>query len=234
MKKFTLLGLVLCFVFSSFGQDYALWEEGYKDGYKKGYCHNKGISCIPPSITPFSPMPSLDNTEYWYKNNPYTAGYNTGFIDGLSFDNNSKSESYNKETYVPKINQFTPDYEFYHNAIRKSVRENRNNEIRLSSEQEELVKRLYDDNNITIRGAYLELVNQKWSRNHKNHNVPDKFIDGFYEKQANIINSIKEIENDLNLLIEQQSIDILLNSIDDINKYFNDFNENKFTISDNP
>ena len=69
MKKLILLFLVIPLF--AFSQDYS---DGFRAGYKEGYCYND-YGCIPP-IPPVTPIANVG--EYSYKH-----GYNRGFKMGI-------------------------------------------------------------------------------------------------------------------------------------------------------
>lgn len=65
------------------------FSNGFQSGYKNGYCHNQGITCISPN-PPIAPIPSTNENI-----NSYQDGYNRGFAQGLS-SNNLKSSTQNE------------------------------------------------------------------------------------------------------------------------------------------
>ena len=83
------------------------FDRGFANGYKKGFCHDQGISCIEP-LPPIAPIPNVNESS-----SSYTDGYNRGFELGLeardekstteqrSGYKTSKSEFVDKNTYNP-------------------------------------------------------------------------------------------------------------------------------------
>lgn len=59
-----------------FGNEFC---EGWRNGFSAGFCHNKGIGCLPPP-PPICPPPNPLNNEYY---DCYQCGYNRGFAAGL-------------------------------------------------------------------------------------------------------------------------------------------------------
>jgi len=115
-----LRGIVLLFMFifalnSQFVFAQTEFVKGFNAGYKEGYCHDRGIGCIPP-IPPIAPLPTV------YENqNSYVDGYNRGFKMGLE----ERKKQDNKEkntptTYENRQRYQTPtDYEPTPNVIYK-------------------------------------------------------------------------------------------------------------------
>ncbi len=48
--------------------------EGWSDGYKEGYCYEKGYGCLSP-LVPLCPLARIGE-------DTYKGGYNRGFIQG--------------------------------------------------------------------------------------------------------------------------------------------------------
>ncbi len=57
--------------------DFCCKKDGFNDGYKKGYCQDKGIGCLAP-IPPIPPIPEIGENS-----NSYQDGYNKGFKVGM-------------------------------------------------------------------------------------------------------------------------------------------------------
>jgi hypothetical protein len=120
IKKKILKYNVLLIVFIFFGLNKTFSQNqfsiGYKNGFKAGYCYNKGVGCISP-IPPIPPLPNIN--ESWSN---FQDGYNRGFIDGRSEASNIQIENqspYGRETYRPDIKPFVPDYNSFQNIIKK-------------------------------------------------------------------------------------------------------------------
>ena len=72
MKKLILLSIISSFSFLGYSQ--SEFNEGYKAGYKEGYCFEKTVGCI-SKIPPIAPIPPVGK-------NTYKDGYNIGFTKG--------------------------------------------------------------------------------------------------------------------------------------------------------
>ena len=98
MNKFLLIIFLFIsiFVFSQ-----TKYSNGFNDGYKKGYCHDKGIGCMEP-IPPIAPIPVIGEDI-----NSYQDGYNRGFKIGSQ----ANSENSNTQTQTRKRNKIsTPQF----------------------------------------------------------------------------------------------------------------------------
>lgn len=84
-----------------FGQ--SKYNSGFNDGYKKGYCHDKGIGCIEP-IPPVAPVPGIGEDL-----NSYQDGYNRGFKMGLQANSNS-SQTATRKRYTTSTPTFVDDF----------------------------------------------------------------------------------------------------------------------------
>lgn len=80
MKK---LFVLLLIIFTTVCYSQTNYVRGFNNGYKEGYCHDKGIGCIEP-IPPTAPIPKIGESSGSYKD-----GYNRGFEMGLQANNNS-------------------------------------------------------------------------------------------------------------------------------------------------
>lgn len=81
--------LIVAILFSTLIYSQTQFSKGFEEGFKKGYCYERGVGCLPP-ITPISPMPNISE-----KMESYTDGYNRGFQIGLD---KSRSENSNVKT----------------------------------------------------------------------------------------------------------------------------------------
>ena len=125
MKHLIFLFALLISV-SSFGQ--TQFSNGWKDGYKKGYCNND-LGCIDP-IPPAPPVPPIKMTNI----SDYKFGYNEGFQAGLRANSsNSSSPQVSAPDYKLSDNtmnsvkeasgDFTPDYSKSQAELRQSTNE---------------------------------------------------------------------------------------------------------------
>ena len=76
--KYFLLAIIITLFISAWTSEgrYDSFCEGWKDGYKEGWCYELPHNCITP-IVPLCPLPEL------YRDT-YIDGYNRGFLKGLS------------------------------------------------------------------------------------------------------------------------------------------------------
>ena len=77
MRKTTVLFILLIFL-ANFLFAQTKFVNGFNNGYKKRFCHDKGVSCIEP-IPPIAPNPKIGESS-----NNYNDGYNRGFQLGLN------------------------------------------------------------------------------------------------------------------------------------------------------
>jgi len=127
--------LLIVFIFFGLNKTFSQnqFSLGYKNGFKAGYCYNKGVGCIAP-IPPIPPIPNLNESLYNFQD-----GYNRGFIDGRGDVNNIKTENqspYGREAYRPDIKPFVPDYNSFQNILK-----NRSIEL----EKTKIEQDFYDD-----------------------------------------------------------------------------------------
>jgi hypothetical protein len=116
-KIFKYYILVIVFIFFGLNKTFSQnnFSLGYNNGFKAGYCYNKGVGCIAP-IPPITPIPNLNESLYNFQD-----GYNRGFIDGRGDANNIQTENqspYGRAAYRPDIKPFVPDYNSFHNALK--------------------------------------------------------------------------------------------------------------------
>lgn len=89
MKNLLLITAIIFSITGAFCQ--SNFDRGFQSGYKKGYCHDQAVGCIPP-IPPVAPIPSVGESL-----NSYQDGYNRGFEMALSGRN---SNSANRQRYT--------------------------------------------------------------------------------------------------------------------------------------
>ena len=70
--KTVIILISLTSVLFAFGSQFC---NGFKAGYKEGYCYQK-YACMAP-LTPLCPLPQLGR-------NNWKGGYNQGFLEGLA------------------------------------------------------------------------------------------------------------------------------------------------------
>tara|TARA_R110002096_G_scaffold435845_1_gene663825 strand:+ start:1197 stop:2495 length:1299 start_codon:yes stop_codon:yes gene_type:complete len=124
MKQTILLSLIF-FLSTSFLLAQTEFDNGFKDGYKNGYCQDQGIGCIKP-IPPIAPIPNVDENSSSYQD-----GYNRGFKMGMKAQT-SKPNSTNRQRYQTAKPTFVEDkmYNPYGNlnnaiALAKALRESK-------------------------------------------------------------------------------------------------------------
>lgn len=95
--------LILTFLLSIFSFSQSNFSNGFKDGYKKGFCHNQGVSCIPPN-PPIAPIPTVNES-----NNSYQDGYNRGFETGLEAQKSKNSSNQTRERFTATKSEYVED-----------------------------------------------------------------------------------------------------------------------------
>jgi len=161
MKKLIVLLLFIPLV--SFGQ--TSYENGFKAGFKKGYCQNE-IGCISP-IAPIPPIPRIGESE-----NSYSEGFARGVIAGknkktkdtksssVTFRGADKTLVEGAKAAAPKFNDYSKGVsETFSNIPSKSS--SNNNSTQYSSPRE--TSKIYDRAtlNSLIRSAKLRKKSTK-------------------------------------------------------------------------
>ena len=100
-RKLLLVMIAVSFAISLFAQ--TRFDNGFRDGYKEGYCHDKGISCIPP-IPPIPPIPQIGENSASYQD-----GYNRGFKMGTQA-NASSNQNSTRQRYSTSKPEFVDDF----------------------------------------------------------------------------------------------------------------------------
>jgi hypothetical protein len=121
MHKSIYMKLFFVLLFISSNYYCQQFNTGYKDGWSIGYCYDSQISCIAP-IPPIAPYPKIgeSSSNYW-------DGYHRGLLDGVSksrldqkqknHNNYNAIQTYGAPQYIPKLELFTPDYNFYTKSL---------------------------------------------------------------------------------------------------------------------
>lgn len=90
------------------------YSDGFKKGFKNGYCQDQGVGCIAPN-PPIPPLPKIGES-----NESYTNGYNRGFLMGLeaqkSGSSNSKRFKTSRAKFIDKMDNVD-----YSNAIKLAL-----------------------------------------------------------------------------------------------------------------
>jgi hypothetical protein len=113
----TLLIVFTLFTSNSFAQ--SKFDQGFNDGYKQGFCHEK-VNCIPP-IPPIAPIPTVSEDL-----DSHQDGYNRGFKMGLEAQKGNTSESsqsgYKTASAKPIDYMYNPN----NPKIQQAIAKNRN------------------------------------------------------------------------------------------------------------
>lgn len=139
---------------------------GFKDGYKIGYCYNQGASCVAP---PAPPTPALNPNE---RSNNYFDGYNRGIVTGSlakqnsnnqkEIQNNKTNNTYYQPQYIPKIERFKPDYNFYYNALSQLEKKYSETEVVKQTEKSKQIsneiKEFLSPENVNKRKEYIKFL----------------------------------------------------------------------------
>lgn len=163
---------------------------GFKDGYKIGYCYNQDASCVAP---PAPPTPPLNPSE---RSNNYFDGYNRGIIMGSLAKQNSnnqkeiqnnkaKTDSYNaysQPQYIPKIERFKPDYNFYFTALSQLEKKYSETELVKQTEKSKQIsneiKEFLSPENVNKRKEYIKFLKIYYN---SFNTYPSKIPDGQYK-----------------------------------------------------
>jgi hypothetical protein len=180
---------LLLFIFVSnnvISQDFSA---GYKAGWPIGYCYYAQYGCIAP-LTPLTPLPKIgeSSTNFW-------DGYNRGLADGIMkgrLDLRQKNEtnvnpyqSYSIPQYIPKYEPFTPDFNFYNQAL--STLQNNYNQANNSQNnqssvvEQEIVNWVKNYSSIEEKEKRMKLMSYIFSQSKSYINYPEKIPDGIYK-----------------------------------------------------
>lgn len=102
-----LLAIILLMCFNGKVLAQSNFDNGFKAGFKNGYCYSNQTSgtCYPP-LPPSPPLPQINESSDSYKD-----GYNRGFLYGTAQrkdDDNHSSSSRTTSSNYPKFNQYVP------------------------------------------------------------------------------------------------------------------------------
>lgn len=169
------------------------FDKGFEDGYKKGYCQDKG-NCIAP-ISPIAPVPNV-----YESSSSYQDGYNRGFEKGLN-DQKTNNSSQNTNSYKTAKGEFV-DF--------SSEKQSANNNVTVSQEEwsnlGELIKQISES--LEYDEIYYE---QKIISKEK------YLISREYQKELE--NFVKYInKNKLTIIRNRKQYDFCLNALYDLNK----------------
>jgi len=102
MKRILFFVMIVSITTSLFAQ--TRYNDGFKNGYKEGYCHDKGVGCIPPN-PPIAPTPQIGEDF-----NSYQDGYNRGFKMGTQANTSSNQTSGRQQYLDHDKPQFVDDF----------------------------------------------------------------------------------------------------------------------------
>ena len=169
---------------------------GYKDGWPIGYCYDAQYGCMAPP-TPMAPYPRVGESSDSYWN-----GYHRGLSDGIEkgrIDRRQKNQtnmnayqSYGVPQYIPKYEPFTPDLNFYNQAMNKlqsnyDKKENEKNSDKTSTDiaMKQAIKYCSTEET-EKRKNLMEFIKTQYA---SFSNYPKEIPDGFYK--AHFINDTK-------------------------------------------
>lgn len=169
---------------------------GYKDGWPIGYCYDAQYGCMAP-LTPMAPYPRIGESSDSYWN-----GYHRGLSDGIEkgrIDRRQKNQtnmnayqSYGVPQYIPKYEPFTPDLNFYNQAMNQlqsnyDKKENEKTSDKISTDiaMKKAIK--YNSTEETEkRKNLMQFINTQYA---SFSNFPKEIPDGFHK--AHFINDTK-------------------------------------------
>ena len=169
---------------------------GYKDGWPIGYCYDAQYGCMAPP-TPMAPYPRVGESSDSYWN-----GYHRGLSDGIEkgrIDRRQKNQtnmnayqSYGVPQYIPKYEPFTPDLNFYNQAMNQlqsnyDKKENEKNSDKTSTDiaMKQAIKYCSTEET-EKRKNLMEFIKTQYV---SFSNYPKEIPDGFYK--AHFINDTK-------------------------------------------
>lgn len=134
------------------------FAQGFQDGYKIGYCHDKDYGCVPP-IPPVSPIPSVNESS-----TSYFDGYNRGFSQAKRFSSDShidkEKSAYSGSNYFPDYKPFIPDYTSFNYYMTRKNGETINDGKTITKEQ--AIKLIWE--NITRENKIYNSIENKGNR----------------------------------------------------------------------
>jgi hypothetical protein len=169
---------------------------GYKDGWPIGYCYDAQYGCMAPP-TPMAPYPRVGESSDSYWN-----GYHRGLSDGIEkgrVDRRKKNQSsmnayqsYGVPQYIPKYEPFTPDLNFYNQAMNQLQNNynNKQNENKSSIENDQAlwatIRKYSSKEETEKRKNLMQFIKTQYA---SFSNFPKEIPDGFYK--AHFINDTK-------------------------------------------
>lgn len=220
--KISLL-IVIVFTFNIYSQ--SNYNRGFDAGYKKGYCQDQGVGCIPP-VPPISPIPRVNESS-----ESYNDGYNRGFKMGLNAQSSDGSSSKTTErkryqTSSPEFDDHTykPDYSLSLLVAKSKIQYNKlkNRLIDVMIEKNDMLikEKRYDElfsiNDRAIKVSKEQSFNKLAEIAHFYKSLA--YLDKYYET-GNAFNLGKAYDNAVRAESHGQSIDILLEQINKAKKF---------------
>jgi hypothetical protein len=191
MKKS--ISLITMLLISILATSQTNFDKGFEDGYKKGYCQDKG-NCIAP-ISPIVPVPNL-----YESSSSYQDGYNRGFQKGLN-DQKTNNSSQNTNSYKTAKGEFV-DF--------SSEKQSVNNNVSVSQEEwlnlGELIKQISES--LEFDEIYYE---QKIISKEKY-----LFSREYHKELENLVKYINK--NKLTIIRNRNQYNLCLNALNDLNK----------------
>jgi len=134
MKRILFFVMIVSITTSLFAQ--TRYNDGFKNGYKEGYCHDKGVGCVPPN-PPIAPTPQIGEDF-----NSYQDGYNRGFKMGTQANTSSKQTSGRQQYLDHDKPQFVDDFVYKPNY--KSINTTSQNAQAMHYEKVQYIQSLVD------------------------------------------------------------------------------------------
>ena len=204
------------------------FSKGYDVGFKKGYCHSRGIGCLPPT-TPMAPLPILRE-----RFDSYSDGYNRGFVDGLNVyqyegkKNNPFRGNEIRGSVSPQfgdLNLYTPDYEHL-NKVYKSAQdkintnrarvEEKNSINDMSSKVIEKYKEYMSEGKVDARKSRIKEIFLRYNSFPK---YPNRILNGIHK--ATLIKGDSELYE--NCIVQVYNNNIVYVSFRDYQEFDNFF-----------
>ena len=201
------------------------FSKGFKDGYDKGYCYDKGVGCVKP-ISVVSPIPAVGENI-----NSFEDGYNKGFAEGLnaqrSTANTSKSSRQRYQTSGAKYvkNKMYVPYQSssYAIALGLSLRESKDvaMEHLESGNYQEVINICFAGLRVLPRDAeFMILLAQAYSENGERESALQWYKKAlrYRKRDKNLKDLIVRLENN-----EVYTEDPIEDPQPDSSDYFGDF-----------
>jgi hypothetical protein len=190
------------FLSSLFSFSQTNFDKGFYNGFKEGYCHDKGIGCLEP-IPPIAPVPKIAEDS-----NDYMDGYNRGFKEGIE---KRKKDERNSTVYKGRE---TKDTKTNSSEYKTSKPEFTDHTYKPNLDLQVLVaKAKINEDNLAKKLYYLVLQKTREIRN----NISDEYYKSRFSGEISVLESmnLSEIENNPKLLITRAKA--ILNLINEYN-----------------